>query len=194
MNIIDIDSNNRKNFTELSKEISYALRHAPWEYELEMDENGFVPLLQLISSINESGHYNRGIFDSDIEYIIETSEKKRFEIVDGKIRALYGHSIPMFIKKDEGIPPDVLYHGTTDRAYPEIEKNGLLPMARQYVHMSVDTKMANQVAKRRYGGTVILKIDAKAAVADGIKFYVGNDMVWLANAIPPKYISILEDA
>ena len=40
MNIIDIDSNNRKNFTELSKEISYALRHAPWEYELEMDEDG----------------------------------------------------------------------------------------------------------------------------------------------------------
>jgi putative RNA 2'-phosphotransferase len=78
MSIIDIDSNNRKNFTELSKEISYALRHAPWEYELEMDEDGFVPLLQLINAINESGHYNRGILDSDIEYIIETSDKKRF--------------------------------------------------------------------------------------------------------------------
>ena len=25
-------------FENLSKEISYALRHAPWEYELEMDE------------------------------------------------------------------------------------------------------------------------------------------------------------
>ena len=27
---------------ELSKEISYALRHASWEYELEMDEAGWV--------------------------------------------------------------------------------------------------------------------------------------------------------
>ena len=26
--------------TELSKEISYALRHAPWEYELEMEKEG----------------------------------------------------------------------------------------------------------------------------------------------------------
>ena len=26
------------NYEELSKEVSYALRHAPWEYELEMDE------------------------------------------------------------------------------------------------------------------------------------------------------------
>ena len=25
-------------YEELSKEVSYALRHAPWEYELEMDE------------------------------------------------------------------------------------------------------------------------------------------------------------
>lgn len=24
----------------LSKEVSYVLRHAPWEYELEMDEEG----------------------------------------------------------------------------------------------------------------------------------------------------------
>ncbi len=31
----------------LSKEISYALRHAPWEYELEMDEEGAVYVIQL---------------------------------------------------------------------------------------------------------------------------------------------------
>lgn len=30
------------NYVQLSKEISYALRHAPWEYELELDEEGFV--------------------------------------------------------------------------------------------------------------------------------------------------------
>lgn len=29
---------------DLSREISYALRHAPWEYELEMDEEGWVPV------------------------------------------------------------------------------------------------------------------------------------------------------
>ena len=31
-------------YIKLSKEVSYALRHAPWEYELELDENGFVPI------------------------------------------------------------------------------------------------------------------------------------------------------
>lgn len=36
---------------ELSKEISYALRHAPWEYELEMDEAGWVLTEQLLDGL-----------------------------------------------------------------------------------------------------------------------------------------------
>ena len=36
------------NYIELSREISYVLRHAPWEYELEMDEYGWVDVQQLI--------------------------------------------------------------------------------------------------------------------------------------------------
>ena len=31
---------NRMDYSILSKEVSYALRHAPWEYEFEMDEEG----------------------------------------------------------------------------------------------------------------------------------------------------------
>lgn len=31
-------------YIKLSKELSYALRHAPWEYELELDANGWVGL------------------------------------------------------------------------------------------------------------------------------------------------------
>ena len=36
------------NYEKLSKEVSYALRHAPWEYELEMDEEGWVNTAQLL--------------------------------------------------------------------------------------------------------------------------------------------------
>lgn len=86
--------------TELSKEISYALRHAPHEYELELDEEGFVPIDQLLHAINEGGNYDRTVTKADLEEIIRTSEKKRHEIVGDKIRALYGHSVPQFIKKE----------------------------------------------------------------------------------------------
>lgn len=181
------------NLKELSKEISYALRHAPWEYELELDEEGFVPIEQLLHALNEGGNYvdDRPVTKEDLEEIIRTSDKKRHEIVGDRIRALYGHSVPQAIKKEVGTPPDILYHGTNEFCFGAIEKDGLLPMARQYVHMSTDTQMAETVAKRRKGRVLILKIDAKQAMADGIEFFVGNDMVWLAKHIPPQYISVI---
>lgn len=64
------------NYTELSKEISYALRHAPWEYELELDEQGYVPISQLLFSLNEGEKYQREVTLEDLEYIINHSEKK----------------------------------------------------------------------------------------------------------------------
>lgn len=62
-------------YIKLNKEISYALRHAPWKYELEID-NGFVSVWQLITAINESHKYDRPVALRDLEHIIETSDKK----------------------------------------------------------------------------------------------------------------------
>lgn len=179
-------------YTKLSKEISYALRHAPWEYELELDSEGFVPVDQLLTAINEGEKYGRPITKSDLEYIIENSDKKRHEIYDDKIRALYGHSTPMRISKETIIPPDQLYHGTTHKALETIMNDGLKPMSRQYVHLSVDTDTAFQVGKRRDNKPVILTIDSIKAHNDGISFYKGNDKVILADYIPVKYISVLQ--
>ncbi len=178
-------------YIKLSKEVSYALRHAPWEYELELDDEGFVPISQLLHSLNSSKEYEREITKEDLEYIIEHSDKKRHEIVGDKIRALYGHSLPNKIEKIKAIPPSVLYHGTAKRFLDSILKDGLLPMSRQYVHLSVDTDMATLVGKRRDKEPIILEIDAKQASDDGIVFYIGNDKVWLADKIPAKYIKVL---
>ena len=136
-------------YVKLSKEVSYALRHAPWEYELELDENGFVLIEQLLNSLNSLNEYGRNVTREDLEYIIANSDKKRHEIVGDKIRALYGHSVPNKIEKIPGLPPDILYHGTAKRFVDSIMKDGLLPMKRQYVHLSVDTAIATLVGKRR---------------------------------------------
>ena len=97
------------NYTELSKEISYALRHAPWEYELEMDEEGWVPVEQLLDALRKEEKW-RTVSENDLVVMIQKSEKKRHEICNGKIKAYYGHSIPMRIAKEEKVPPEILYH------------------------------------------------------------------------------------
>lgn len=179
-------------YISLSKEISYALRHAPWEYELELDADGFVPIEQLLAAINESGHYERPVTAADLAHIIETSEKKRHEIQGDKIRALYGHSVPERISRQRITPPSLLYHGTTHKALASILRDGLKPMGRQYVHLSVDTDSALRVGQRRDSDPVILVISAAKADADGIAFYEGNEKVVLADTLPAKYIGQIE--
>ena len=59
--MVKIERNINMDYIALSKEISYALRHAPWEYELEMDEAGFVSLAQLFCAINEEERYQKSL-------------------------------------------------------------------------------------------------------------------------------------
>jgi putative RNA 2'-phosphotransferase len=179
------------NYPELSKEISYALRHAPWEYELELDDDGWVDVDQLLSSLKLNPKW-RNVQVHDLKLMIAKSEKKRHEIVDGRIRALYGHSIPKKILKSEAEPPETLYHGTTREVLNSILQDGLKPNERQYVHLSQDVETALEVGKRRDPQPVIFEIDAKLAYANGVKFYLGNEKVWLADAIPPTYLTVFE--
>ncbi|EBB5847934.1 RNA 2'-phosphotransferase [Listeria monocytogenes] len=180
---------NNINYTKLSKEVSYALRHAPWEYELELDKNGWVQIDQLLQAFQQFNEWQNVELD-DLKVMIEKSEKKRHEIQGNSIRAFYGHSIPMKIVKEEAIPPEFLYHGTAHNFLSEVEKKGLVPMSRQYVHLSEDIETANLVGKRKDKNPIILEISALEAWNEGVNFYYGNEKVWLADVIPSKFIVI----
>lgn len=179
-------------YTKLSKEVSYALRHAPWEYELELDAEGWVPVSQLLQALRQCKEWKNLALD-DLIIMIEKSEKKRHEVKEEKIRALYGHSTPMKIIKTEAVPPKTLYHGTASRFVESIEKNGLSPMSRQYVHLSEDIETAKSVGKRKDNHPIILVINTEKARAAGVRFYFGNEKVWLSDRIPSVFIELFEE-
>ena len=174
-------------YIKLSKEIAYALRHKPEEYNLSLDVEGYALIDDLLEGINNKHKYSKVITIDDINEVIRISDKKRLEISGEYIRALYGHSIDTKIEKQEIMPPDILYHGTTHKAIDSILKEGLKPMNRQYVHLSKDIDMAIRVGKRRDNDPIVLEIDAKKAYEDGIKFYKGNYDVILVDFLPYIY-------
>ena len=179
------------NYLRLSKEISYALRHNPKQYNLSLDSLGYVQVKELLLALNNSKHYFKEITLEDLQKVIEISDKKRLEIKEDKIRALYGHSFITKIEKVLALPPEILYHGTSHSTLDKILKEGLKPMNRQYVHLSVDQETAIQVGKRRDEKPVLLSIDTKRAIESGIKFYLGNDKVWLSDPIPAVFLTVL---
>lgn len=178
-----------KDFTRISKTMSYALRHNPEKFGLILDEYGWADAYILLSSLNKL-YTSIHLTFQDMEEIVCTDEKGRYEIKDGKIRAVYGHSVKIKIKKKKTKPPEILYHGTTPKAAESILKSELLPMGRQYVHLSIDKETAIKVGERRTDKPVVLKVMAASAYKDGINFYEENNGIWLSDRVPAKYIGV----
>lgn len=176
----------------ISKKMSYALRHNPTKYGIKLDEYGYTDLPTFITAMNRVHHFHPALTKAKIEEVMANANKKRFEIKGNRICALYGHSIPGIIKHQPATPPATLYHGTARRFMPSIEKLGLLPMQRQFVHLSTDITTAYQVGSRHDAHPVILQIDAKSACHNGIRFYIGNDQVWLCDELPSCFFKILQ--
>lgn len=89
--------------------------------------------------------------------------KRYFDTDFDRIRAHYGHTVPGRIKRTPAAPPAVLYHGTAPDAVSAIMEVGLIPMSRQYVHLSPDRQQAVWVGKRKAREPVILVVRARDA-------------------------------
>ena len=176
---------NSIDFIQLSKTVSHALRHEPQSYNLNLDNQGWVLLSDLVIALNSKGIR---VDEFDINKMVELSEKKRHQILNGKIRAYYGHSVENKIFKYPVEPPEFLYHGTVQNSLNNILEKGLLPMERQYVHLSINRSTAEMVGSRKKGELIILTIKAKEAFLGNIQFYKEENGIWLSDSIPSKYI------
>lgn len=177
------------NMTQLSKFIALVLRHKAQDFGLDMDENGFVPVIKLWE-VTEKKFGNQFIY-TDLEEIVSGDRhgKKRYEIIDGKIRAMFGHSNGVVTIEYPVIqPPEYLYHGTSLNTIESIKRNGLETRNRQYVHLTTNINNASRVANRHAKDIKILVVNASKAYNNGIIFYQPEDEHYLCKHIPPQYI------
>lgn len=170
--------------TKISRYMSYLLRHNP--ENLKMDRHGFVDITELLEKLKGRFRIDKKV----VVEIVERSGRKRFEIVENKIRALYGHTIPVKLELEEDRAVKLLYHGTTPEAASEIFQMGLKPMKRRWVHLSPTMEIAREVGLRRTENPVILEINVEAARKDGLRFFKATDKVYVCDAIEPKYIKM----
>lgn len=130
------------------------------------------------------------VTEDDLAAVLALPGKQRYEIEDGRIRARYGHSIAERVEHPTATPPEVLFHGTSAAVVADILREGLRPMARQYVHLSADRATARQVGARRRGPVTVLLVAAGDAHRAGVAFREAGPGVWLADAVPAAYLSV----
>lgn len=175
----------RKDLKQISKYLSLVLRHKPEMIGLNIDNNGWVNVDELINKSTLEFNLD------ELKEIVETNDKQRFLFSDdfSKIKATQGHSIKIELELTPIEPPEILYHGTVEKFIDSINKDGLLKMNRNHVHLSDNKYTAINVAKRR-GQPIILIIKSKEMFNDGYKFFCSENNVWLTDNVPSKYITI----
>lgn len=176
--------------TNISRYIALLLRHHPEKAGLCLDEHGWVEIEALIQGVRRRyPEFNRAVLDE----IVARDSKQRYAYNQDKtcIRANQGHSIPVDVELKQALPPTILYHGTGEKYVESIQKVGLIPKSRLYVHLSTDIQTAIQVGKR-HGQPVVYQIDTQQMIHDGFIFYISANHIWLTKAVPVQYLKIIE--
>lgn len=178
-----------KQLIKSSKFLSLVLRHKPEVIGINLNEQGWADVEELIAKANS---YGKALDFASLKEIVETNDKKRFAFNEDqtKIRASQGHSLTLELGYEPVTPPDTLYHGTATRFLDSIFKSGLIKGSRHHVHLSKDLETASKVGIR-HGKLAMLEVDAKKMFEQGYHFYVSENGVWLTEHIPPDFLKIV---
>ncbi|GEM_PF-71182 len=177
----------RRYVEHLSKMLSLMLRHRPEEFGVEVDRYGYADLNDVLAALQER---TPSVTMEDIDHLVYEAEKQRFEIANGRIRARYGHSIPIEIDRAPVEPPEFLYQEVSAGDLEFVRREGLVPQDRQYVHLSFDPHREGRQGRRR-GPEVVVRVRAREAHAAGVAFYdCGPTM--LTERVPVDFLDIPE--
>jgi len=209
---------------QVSRKVSWLLRHGAHQEGLQLGAGGYVGVAD---ALNTRALSALGVSFTELRDVVRTNDKQRFSMVRKDavagagveeepesdepeaylIRANQGHSIDVDaaglldeVAVARGNVPDVVVHGTDERAWRLIlQSGGLRRMGRTHIHFAkglpegfaaMDDGAATaggQPAKEappvisgmRRSSTVLIYVDIQAAMAAGIKFFVSENGVVL---------------
>lgn len=171
--------------TDISRYLSLILRHKPEVIGITLDGHGWANVEELIAGISKTQPMDMELLDK----IVRTDNKQRYSFNEDKtlIRANQGHSIPVDVELERGIPPEILFHGTGEKYTDSIDQIGLIPKSRLYVHLSDDEATAVTVGSR-HGKPIVYRVAAGEMEREGYEFYRSVNGVWLTKKVPVRYL------
>jgi len=176
---------NDQTISRLSRKLSWLLRHGAGESDLGMDAAGWVPIDQLLQTLQVSRAH--------VDEVVEHNNKARFQIHEGRIRASQGHSAAGMPVTQTALEAswehfdgdDSIWHGTQPKPLVSIAVEGLHPGKRTHVHLAAT--IDSVVGKRSNVGVMLEVSVAKLRAAD-IGVFVSPNGVVLARFVPPSCI------
>lgn len=173
----------RNQVSEVSKRLSWLLRHGAGEEGLSMDAAGWVPVSEVLHKLR----LQRPV----LEQVVAENNKSRLELVGERLRACQGHStegMPVTCDALEAswehhVGDGSLWHGTTVEAVTGIVREGIRSVGRTHVHLAEGTE--SKVGKRAQVA-VLLEVSAVKLRAAGLGIFQSSNGVVLVRHVPPS--------
>ncbi len=168
-----------------SKRLSFLLRHGANEAGLSMDAEGWASVADVLRLV--------ALDEDALREVVETNEKRRFEIDGARIRAVQGHSsgVPVSLEALEASwraheGDALVFHGTSvAAAHAILEGEGILPRERSHVHLAA--AKGAKVGKRAQVD-VVLVIDPVRLHRLGLRLFEAPNGVLLVRRVPNEAI------
>jgi len=168
------------------------LRHFPQQFGVSLDKHGWADVEEIAKAISNKIDRFYWVRKRHLIAVALTDEKGRYEVREGKIRARYAHTIDVDLSDLPKAEVETLYYPVTKEEVDIVLEQGIFPTDRKKVHLSSTMEKAMEAGKVRDDSPIILKIDAKKAMEDGIDIRKATEDVYLADKIDAKYISRIE--
>ena len=178
----------------LARRLALVLRHAPENFDLEMDINGWIDVKEIIRQFKKQGgkrfHWLR---PHHFAAISETDPKGRYEIRGNTIRATYGHTVEIELDLPTDNIPDSLFYPCNPAEAENIMEVGISPSGRAHVHLSASIRSAAEAGQVHFPLPTILEVDTAQMNAAGETIWHAGVTVYLVDSVPPQYITAIDN-
>ncbi|XP_073003083.1 uncharacterized protein [Typha latifolia] len=193
----------------LGRLLTRILRHMASELKLDMRSDGYVRVRDLLK-LSITTHAKvplKAHTAEEIKEAVRRDNKQRFSLLeeDGElmIRANQGHTMTT-VTSESLLKPilsadevTVCVHGTYRKNLESILQSGLRRMTRLHVHFSCGLPTDGEVVSgMRRDVNILIYLDTKKALQDGMKLYISDNKVILTEGfegvVPVRYFEKIE--
>ena len=174
----------RHTLKELGKIIEYVLLHRPDEVGLFVDDDGSLPIKELMWALHEEAGW-RYVRPGHLKELAYSGLRLPFMVEETHLRpkgAYRQTTLP-------AVPPRLLYFAAKRKAYPAILKQGLKPGSRPYVPLAATKEMAFRIGRRRDPKPILVNVHAARAHDSGHPFFHSGELIYLVKTLPPPFLS-----
>ena len=171
----------RKDPKQLYKLLTYILGCRPDEFGLVPDENGFVPVKDLIKSIGEEPGWGY-VRKSHLNEVLLLYRNHPFDLKGTSIKTTNPRE-PLRAASVDDVPK-LLYHSVRRKAYPVVCRRGIMPMGQHHVFLAISEELALRMGRRRDPRPVLLTVQARRAIEEGVAFRRQGELLYSVDHVP----------